>query len=53
MNDIEMLEGVLQCQALLASSSKPTDKETETQRYLRWAAEKIAKRIWWDNREPK
>ena len=52
MNDIEMLEGVLRCQNILAGFAKPLDKETDIQKYLRWAAEQIAKRIWWDNREP-
>jgi hypothetical protein len=27
--------------------------QTDAHKYLRWAAEQIAKRIWWDNREPK
>ena len=51
MNDIELLEGVLRCADSLANKTKPTDKETETAKYLRWAGEAIAKRIWWDNRE--
>ena len=53
MSDVELLEGVLRCQQLLKAMSKPTDDETDAHKYLRWAAEQIAKRIWWDNREPK
>ena len=53
MTDVELLEGVLRCQQLLKAMSKPTDDETDAHKYLRWAAEQIAKRIWWDNREPK
>jgi hypothetical protein len=53
MSDVELLEGVLRRQQSLKAMSKPTDDESETQKYLRWAAEQIAKRIWWDNREPK
>ena len=44
MNDVELLEGVLRCQQLLKTMSKPTDDETEAHKYLRWAAEQIAKR---------
>ena len=53
MNDVDLLEGVLRCQQMLHTLSKPTDDETDTQKYLRWAAEHIAKRIWWDNKERK
>ena len=53
MTDVELLEGVLHCQQSLKAMSKPTDDESDTQKYLRWAIEAIAKRIWWDNREPK
>ena len=53
MSDVELLEGVLRCQQLLKAMSKPTDEENEAQKYLRWATEQIAKRIWWDNRELK
>jgi hypothetical protein len=53
MSDVELLEGVLHCQQLLKAMSKPTDDEIDAHKYLRWAAEQIAKRIWWDNREPK
>jgi hypothetical protein len=52
MNDIELLEGVLLCQQTSKAMNKPVDEETDTQKYLRWAAEAIAKRIWWNNREP-
>ena len=45
MSDVELLEGVLRCQQLLKAMSKPTDKETDANKYLRWAAEQIAKRI--------
>jgi len=51
MTDIELLEGVLRCQQLLKAMSKPTDDESDIERYLRWAANEIAKRIWWDNRK--
>jgi len=53
MSDVELLEGVLRCQQSLKAMSKPTDEESEAQKYLRWASVQIAKRIWWDNREPK
>ena len=51
MSDIELLEGLLRCQNTLAALAKRTDDETETQKYLRWAIDAIAKRIWWDNRD--
>jgi hypothetical protein len=51
MTDVELLESVLRCQQILKALMKPTDDESETQKYLRWASEHIAKRIWWDNRE--
>ncbi len=51
MTDVELLEGVLRCQQMLQAMSKPTDDETDAQKYLRWATEQIANRIWWDNRQ--
>jgi hypothetical protein len=41
---LSCLEGVLHCQQLLKAMSKPTDDETDAHKYLRWAAEQIAKR---------
>ena len=51
MTDVEMLEVVLRCQTMHDAISEPRQKETEVAKYLRWASEAIAKRIWWDNRE--
>ena len=50
MTDVELLEGVLRCQQMLRALTSPRDDESETQKYLRWASEQIAKRIWSDNR---
>jgi hypothetical protein len=51
MTDAELLLRVLQCQQIVDAMTTPSDGESDTHKYLRWAAEKIAKRIWWDNRE--
>ena len=51
MTDAELLEIVLRCVQIRRTLQKPTDDESETDKYLRWAVEGIAKRIWWDNRE--
>jgi len=51
MSDVELIQALLDCQRLRKTMSKPTDDETQTDKYLRWAIEAIAKRIWWDNRE--
>ena len=51
MSDAELLLQVLRCQQIVAAVTPPADGESDTHKYLRWAAENIAKRIWWNNRD--
>jgi hypothetical protein len=51
MTDVELLESLLRCQQISFADNKPNADETDTQKYLRWAIEAVAKRIWWDNKK--
>lgn len=51
MSDVELLEALLRCLQIRKTMCKPTDDELQTDKYLRWSIETIAKRIWWDNRD--
>lgn len=51
MNDAELLKVLTKCQLMRQQIAKPNADEVETDKYLRWAIEAIAHRIWWDNRQ--
>ena len=51
MNDVALLEALLRCQQMRQAFVQPCDDENETDKYLRWAIEATAKRMWWANRE--
>jgi len=50
MKDVELLIALLECQQMRQPMIKTNDDELDTDKYLRWAVEAVAHRIWWDNR---
>jgi pyocin large subunit-like protein len=53
MSDAELLRTLLDCQIMRKQIASPNAKEIEADKYLRWAVEDVAHRIWWDNRKQK